>query len=183
MGFAAYNLIAVHGVASGGTGQHWEDMTTPEAKMALRDWYLCEILYCPVCALVRTSVSVLLLKITCTRAYRWIIFVNLAIVWTLTMALFFVLTAQCSPPSYFWNQVDGAVGKCLDPNLVCEVTIIYSIVGAISDFVLAILPVFLLWNIQMPRAIKVVTAVLLGMGFLSVIPYPTRLSSLSFDAC
>lgn len=77
-----------------------------------------------------------------------------------------VATFQCDPPSYFYEQVFGAKGKCLPTNVFPDVTYVHSALGALCDLVFATLPIAMLWDVQLNKRTKAVVALLLGMGFV-----------------
>jgi hypothetical protein len=160
-----YSIIALHGPFYG-TGMHFRDITRSDAAIALRDWYICEVLIGPLSGLVRTSVGIFLLQITPVNIYRIIIYSNLVVVWIMSFVFLFTTMFQCSPVPFFWERVLGLAGTCLDDSVIPNMAIAQSVVNGISDLVLAILPIFLLWNIQMKRQRKVSVAVLLSLGIL-----------------
>jgi hypothetical protein len=156
----------MHGVTNGGTGKHVTQFTIPEAVISLRAWYLCEVLYSPITVAIRTSICVFLLRIATNKVHRWILYVNLGVIWIVSIAFFFVMALQCDPPNYFWEQLLGAKGKCIDINVVPDATIAHSIISALSDWVVGLLPIALLWNVQLNRRTKVTVALLLSMGVM-----------------
>jgi hypothetical protein len=128
---------------------------------------LCEVIYSPVSALIRTSISVFLLRIAQTRLHRWVICITMAAVWTFSVVYFVLVLMQCSPTSFFWRQVLGTdEGHCIDPGIIPAATIAQSVVGAVCDFALALLPAAMLWKVQLNVRTKITVAVLLGMGIL-----------------
>ncbi|KAF3361124.1 hypothetical protein VdG1_00733 [Verticillium dahliae VDG1] len=135
------------------------------AARSLRGWYLCMVLYAPITLTIRASVCVLLLRLATSRAHRWIIWANLAVIAAISAAFFFILVFQCSPPSHFWTQA----------------TTVHSCVSCLSDWCLGLLPVALLWNVKINRRTKGTIAVLLSLGMIAGvvllvrIPYVTRL--------
>ena len=78
------------------------------------------------------------------------------------------MTMQCSPPSYFWRgPVDPtAQGSCLHKDVVPISTVVYSAVSAVSDWMLALLPIAMLWHVRINLQTKIGVAMLLGMGVL-----------------
>jgi outer membrane receptor for Fe3+-dicitrate len=78
------------------------------------------------------------------------------------LAFWFVLTLQCQPVSYFWHRVGS--GRCLDLNTVVNMAYVSSAIAALCDLTLGLLPIFLVWNLQMNQRTKVVLACILGMG-------------------
>ncbi|KAJ4394185.1 hypothetical protein N0V93_003402 [Gnomoniopsis smithogilvyi] len=148
--YTGYSVEAIYGVVYGGAG--------------LKTWYISEILYAPVSAMVRTSVALFLLRVSAVPCHKWIILVNLSAIYVISIVFTFVVTFQCDPPSYFYDQVLGLAGRCMPIEVVPYVTIAHSSVSAVADLVFAWLPIAMLWNVQLNKRTKVVVALLLGMG-------------------
>ncbi|KAL2260159.1 hypothetical protein VTK26DRAFT_5930 [Humicola hyalothermophila] len=133
-------------------------------SIALHSWFLCEVLYALMSALVRTSVAAFLLEVAAARGHRLILYANLAIIWVLCIAYFLIMLFQCNPVSYFWGQVLGQSGSCIAPELVPGATIAHSILSFVTDITLAILPATMLWNVNLDRRTKMIVSTLLGLG-------------------
>lgn len=163
------------GILKGGTGKHATQLTVEETYLGLKTWYISELMYAPLSAMVRTSVALFLLRVASKAIHRWIIYVDLVIVWIMSLVFLFIAAFQCNPPSFFYNQALGAKGQCVDVNLVPSATIVHSIVGAVCDIVFAGLPVAMLWNVQLNKRTKIVVALLLGMGAVAGIALLVRI--------
>lgn len=157
------------GAANGATGKHPTfGYSMDQASRSLKAWYLCMVLYAPITLTIRASVCVILLRLTTTRVHRWIIWINFGIIAAVSVAFFFVLVFQCSPPSYFWRQVYGAEGYCHNKLIVAYSTTVHSCVSALSDWCLGLMPIALLWKVNINRRTKAIIAVLLGLGMMLV---------------
>lgn len=154
------------GIINGGTGKLTEVLTMEEIQEGLFSWYVCEVIYAPTSAMVRTSVAIFLLRVANEPIHRWIIWVNLAVIYIISAVFFFIVIFQCSPPSYFYDQVKGQQGSCVNLNVVPNVTIAHSAIGAACDLVFASLPIVMMWNVQLNKRTKAVIAFLLSMGFV-----------------
>lgn len=76
-----------------------------------------------------------------------------------------MLTLQCHPVSYFWQRVrPTASGTCMDLDSIIAIAYVYSVTATCCDFTLGLLPVFLVWNLQMNARTKAALASILGMG-------------------
>jgi len=153
-------------VTNGATGQEPQDFTVSTAVVSLRAWYLCEVLYAPISAAIRTSIAVFLLRLANTPLHKAIIWVNLILTWILSLAFFLILLLQCLPLDNFWARLRGQPGKCVDHDVVINATIVHSVLSATSDIVLALLPVALLWRVQLDRGTKVSISLLLSLGIV-----------------
>ena len=164
--YTTYSAIVLHGVAQGGTGKHSKELTADGAEIALRAWYLCEVLYAPLSACIRTSIATFLLRLAVKRWHRWIIYIILAITWVVSIGFFVPMVMQCLPPSYFWKQVKGAQGRCIHPAVVPITAVAHGIISAVCDWILGLLPIAVLWDVQINRRTKIVVAILLSMGLV-----------------
>ncbi|KAI3532113.1 integral membrane protein [Colletotrichum abscissum] len=164
LGYTTYGGLVLHGVTHGATGKHLTEVTVDQAAISLRAWYICEVLYSPITLAIRTSICLVLLRLTFIRVHRLVVYTNLVVVWVISTAFCCIVTFQCMPPSYFWRQLYGESGSCHNFNLVAVTTITHSIILAMSDWCMGLLPIVLLWNINLNWRTKAVVATLLGMG-------------------
>lgn len=164
--YTPYGVMAMHGVSAGGTGKPVGTYTAEMAAVSLRAWYLCEVLYSPITICIRVSICLFLLRVAAQKLHRWILIGNIAIISIISVAFFFVMVLQCSPPSFFWKQVLGAEGRCIDPNIVPDATIAHSVISAISDWIVGVLPIAILWGVKINRRTKVTIAFMLSLGIM-----------------
>jgi hypothetical protein len=84
---------------------------------------------------------------------------------TYGIAWFFVLLFQCTPVHYFWTRSYGDTdGSCLSNDVQAGVSYTHSGLSALSDFLMGLLPVWILWGVNMPRRTKITVAGLLAVG-------------------
>lgn len=155
------------GVANGATGKPVSEINSvDEAARSLRAWYLCEVLYAPITLAIRASVCIVLLRIASQKAHRWAIWISFGIIASVSTMFCFVMAFQCSPPSYFWRQLYGEKGSCIDKTVVSTVVYVHSSFSAASDWCLGLLPIALLWNVRINTRTKVIIAFLLSLGMM-----------------
>ncbi|KAI3401680.1 hypothetical protein diail_9344 [Diaporthe ilicicola] len=182
LAYTAYSTVAMWGIIDGGTGRHIADLTLEETLIGLKAWYICEVIYAAISAMVRTSVALFLLRVATEPIHKWVIYANLGIIYVISTVFTFIAIFQCNPPSYFYEQVLGKPGGCMDVNVVPNAVIAHSVIGAVTDLVFAALPVAMLWDVQLNKRTKFVVALLLGMGavagvaLLVRIPFVKRLA-------
>jgi len=83
-----------------------------------------------------------------------------------SIAYIFVMIFQCFPVSYFWTRFLDGSGKCIPATVVADMTYAHGAVSTWSDWTLGILPIFLVWNLNMNPRTKVSVALILGLGAL-----------------
>jgi hypothetical protein len=79
---------------------------------------------------------------------------------------FFLTIFQCHPVRYFWLQFSGLEGACLPAPLVQAISVASAAIMAVVDVVFGVLPIFLIWNLQINRKAKVIAGFLLAIGIV-----------------
>ncbi|KAK4232217.1 integral membrane protein [Podospora fimiseda] len=177
--YTTHSTIALWGITY--SSQEGEEDFLRGENIALHSWFLGEVLYGPLSALIRSSIAVFLLRIATDKTHRRIIHACLGVTWIMTVVYFFLVLFQCSPPSYFYTQVlDPGSGQCLNKDRVPRATIAHSIICAVVDLVLAFLPVAILWNVKLNKRTKIGVATLLSMGLLAGIALIVRVPYVRF---
>lgn len=110
----------------------------------------------------KVSIGYFLLKIVIDRTQKIIIYIALTITVLWGTIFFLVTVLQCKPVSFFWTRTGP--GSCLDIMIIEALTYVYSAFSIISDFTFAILPIFLVWHLQMEKRMKFVLVPILSMG-------------------
>lgn len=123
----------------------------------------------------KVSIGFFLLRVTVAKIQRQIIYGVICTTVVVGIVFLFVTVFECTPVSYFWNRNQN--GRCLNMDVIIGLTYFYSVVNAICDFTFGLLPIFLVWNLQMDRRVKIVLIPILGMGCVSV-EIPTTSPSL-----
>ncbi|KAG8169815.1 hypothetical protein KVR01_000560 [Diaporthe batatas] len=175
LAYTAYSIVAMWGIFDGGTGKHISNLSLEETLVGLKAWYICEVIYAPISAMVRTSVALFLHRVATEALHKWVIWINLAVIYIISLVFTFIAIFQCNPPSYFYEQVLGKPGGCMNINVLPNAVIAHSVIGAVTDLVFAALPVAMLWDVQLNKRTKVVVALLLGMGAVAGIALLVRI--------
>ncbi|KAK8144722.1 hypothetical protein G3M48_005414 [Beauveria asiatica] len=159
-------VVALHAVAGGGIGKHVDSISVAEATVAFRAWFICELLYGPLSAVVRTSILLFLLRLRPSQLDRIVLYACLATIYLFTTVYFFLNLLQCSPPSFFWRQFAEAdlQGSCAHPHMVPKAAIAHSAVSAPSDWVTALMAVKLMRQSMLDSRTKTVVMVFLSLG-------------------
>jgi hypothetical protein len=113
---------------------------------------------------LKFSIGIFLLRIAVVRTHRIIIWFTVAVLELYGFSYFFIFVLQCRPSSYFWTQYTGGKGSCINPNTTVLATYVYSAVSCAADWTLGIIPIFLVWNLQMNARTKFAVAVILALG-------------------
>ncbi|KAK1658099.1 hypothetical protein BDP55DRAFT_683816 [Colletotrichum godetiae] len=168
--YSVYAAVAVHGIVNGGIGRHTSDLDPGSIVIALKVWYTCEILYAFISALIRTSICLFLLRIFnrgTNKLAKKMLQANIALVWVSSLIYLFIVVFQCNPPNYYWAKFEGLQGSCRPAHLVPNATVAHSVIAALSDWVIGILPMWILWQLQMKREKKIRLLCFFGIGVIA----------------
>lgn len=114
----------------------------------------------------------MLLRITVNRIHIVILYITMAINMIAGLIFIFVTIFQCSPVNHFWNRLDQDYGKCMDIGILIDFAYLCSAVAALTDFIIGLLPAFIIWNLHMARRNKIAAGMILSLGCMFVPPSP-----------
>lgn len=86
----------------------------------------------------------------------------LAVLFAIGFGMVFVF--QCSPISHMWTQFAGSKGSCINSKVILVGTYGHSAINAILDLMLAVLPIPIIWKVQLDWRAKVSVLLILGVG-------------------
>ncbi|KAK1586145.1 uncharacterized protein LY79DRAFT_240866 [Colletotrichum navitas] len=172
--YTAYLITLFQGVRYG-TGRHRVDLSQEDNRNALMFWYICELLYIISTCLLKISVGYFLLRVSIRRVHIWII--RLLMLGTILFgtAFFFLVMFQCTPIPTFWEQSPRVPDKCLSNSVVFITTYTASIINCLADWAFAILPLFILWSLSLPKWTRILAVAILC--FAAIGPVATIIQS------
>lgn len=130
-------------------------------------FWLFELLYAYTTILLRCSVAVLLLRICLKRSHKMVIYATMSTVLLFTTLYSFLVIFQCHPVSFYWLRFEaGTQGTCIDPSILPVASFAHSGISAAADWILGLLPVWLLWDVQINLRTKVYVGVVFGFGMM-----------------
>ncbi|KAF1949391.1 hypothetical protein CC80DRAFT_598979 [Byssothecium circinans] len=135
-----------------------------KANLATRLLYVASICF------VKFSILVFYLKIDPRKPTRWAVYFLMAFVFALSIVTFFVLLFVCVPPSLFWHPEQQALHpeKCMKQTTQQVFFNINGVMNIVQDVGIYVLPIPIIWTLQMPRRQKVALATLLSVGLVAV---------------
>ncbi|KAF4500543.1 integral membrane PTH11 [Fusarium agapanthi] len=162
--FTCYATSSTVGVTFG-TGRHHDDLEANQIHTAMMCWWFCYLGYALTMISCKLSIGYFLLRVTTEKIQRWIIYLAMFLTALSCGIFFFVTLFQCHPISYFWNKDQD--GKCIDPSVVIGLAALYSVFAVGSDLVFALLPGWIVWNLQLHKRTKYSLIPLLAMGCIA----------------
>ena len=111
------------------------------------------------------SVLLTLLRIAIAPGYKYAIYIAMFFIVSVALQGVIFILVQCKPISWYWDKSTGT-GSCVSSTAISANTIVTTFVAAATDVFSAILPIVLLWKVQMNLRTKVLACVMLGLGAL-----------------
>lgn len=106
-----------------------------------------------------------------SKAFWWATWLSIGFIVAYSIALTLAPIFGCQPMSAFWDQVDtlrvlsGYTFKCFDEGAD---VLAASIISVVQDFITALLPTFLYWNLQIPVRQKIALFSIFAIGYVVV---------------
>ncbi|KAI0448034.1 hypothetical protein F4803DRAFT_496251 [Xylaria telfairii] len=143
----------------------WRGADVPEFDPSPGRWwfYLAQIFYNPVLALVKTSILVFLLRLGGhRRRVRYFIYGLLTFNGLQAIAVFLVAVFQCIPIEANWDPVAAATAKCIYPSF----HVIVSSITLTTDLLVLIIPFWIFLGLKLPLAarIAIISVFLTGLA-------------------
>lgn len=107
----------------------------------------------------------MLLRVTMEKYQRRLIYICTGITQIYSVVFLFIFIFQCNPIQLFWTKSSGATsGQCIDPTIIVITGYLYLAVTIIFDWTMAILPWFVVRNMQLDLRTRRMIAVVLALG-------------------
>ncbi|CAL8584531.1 hypothetical protein XPA_010122 [Xanthoria parietina] len=117
--------------------------------------------------LTRISICFLLLRIFgVNRTWRLCLWGAGILILVISIPSFIMVFTQCRPYAKAWDPI-GVPGYCWPADNNVKVALYSGTMAVIMDWLLATLPIAMLWNMQISKQRKVGICVLMGLGYFS----------------
>jgi len=122
---------------------------------------------------IKLSIAIFLLRIATEKRYIYTLKISIVIVTTWSLAIFFFEIFQCHPVQAQWDfTIQNS--KCASGDSFVAAAYSISVLTVVTDWMYAIMPIFMIWSIQMTTQKKITIGFVLSLGVLYV-PIPTPL--------
>ncbi|EEU38602.1 uncharacterized protein NECHADRAFT_88487 [Fusarium vanettenii 77-13-4] len=149
--YTSLAIFVFRGTVVGGIGKYTDNLTMQEAIVGMQSWYFGELIYGVLSILVRVSISLYILRICRSRTPKRIIYASLTI----------------------FRSINNK-GSC-ESSRVTTTAIALSAIAGISDWIIALMPAVILWNIRISRRSKIIIIGLTSLGVLAGIAIIIRI--------
>ncbi|KAH8674315.1 hypothetical protein BX600DRAFT_433899 [Xylariales sp. PMI_506] len=161
-----------------GYGLHFSTLNTYQRIGALKYFYLCQITYKTCINLTKTSILLLYLRIFGgVRWFRWLCMVLALIVAMYCIASVTATIFQCTPVPRAFNK--AIPGTCINNGKFWYANAAFSIT---TDIIILIIPMPLVYALQIPRAQKVALVAVFTLGVFVVITSCLRITTINIQA-
>ncbi|KAI1871818.1 hypothetical protein JX265_005804 [Neoarthrinium moseri] len=184
--YTAYSVFCLLGVRYG-LGAHVSDVPLEDHPKALFYKWAGQVVYVIMAALVKFIAGLLLLRLCVGKRWQCITLWTLMIVSAVyTLFYVFIVIFQCQPVEFYWYRYDlsqPVTGKCNGKLLATIPTYISFVISVVSDWILALLPISIVWNAKMDKRSKISVSCVLALGSIASmatiarIPYAKQLLS------
>ncbi|KAI1869656.1 uncharacterized protein JN550_005637 [Neoarthrinium moseri] len=147
-----------------GVGTRDQYLTDDDLQEGKKWFMFFQIFYVLSTVPIKSSICVALIRITTRKLFKWILYgiIFFTIVGCLVTDI--AVLSWCQPISATW---DPSAGSCADKSVIINVSYFISVISILTDWVCAILPAFILWNVQLRYRVKLSVAIVLGLGFVA----------------
>ena len=155
-----------------GLGKHVDDVTPENRIQALKWKWAGQISYVVGSTLIKYVAGLLLLRLFAGQKWqRYSIIVLMVLLGLIQTVYLFIAIFQCTPIPFYWFRYtpDPPVeGQCLSPTLAIVPSYVSIVLGVVGDWYLALLPITLVWRIQMEKKVKISVVGILAIGSMYV---------------
>ncbi|KAL7928929.1 GPCR, PTH11-type [Trichoderma chlorosporum] len=113
---------------------------------------------------IKATIVFTLNRITTNTWHRWGLYAMLFIASVMALIGILATLLYCHPVPAYWNPL---LGTCGDFMIVVRIGYAWTAVGIVTDWTCAILPYFIVRNLQMSSRHKMIVMLILGLGALA----------------
>ncbi|KAJ4859923.1 hypothetical protein T069G_04911 [Trichoderma breve] len=142
--------------------------------LAAEFFVIAQLLYLVAQLAAKISVALVLYRIaTMAPLIRKILIASMVILSIVSVVSIFIFGFQCRPLSVAWGV---GTGTCLPGSTIANTAYAVSAADILFSWLYGLMPIYLLWSVQISMRTKIVVSVLLGFGAVSCIATILRLN-------
>ncbi|KAI0383068.1 hypothetical protein F5Y04DRAFT_251753 [Hypomontagnella monticulosa] len=151
-----------------GAGKRYNHVDVQEIRKVLQMRWAGEICYIVTSLFLKFTVGVFLLRICSRRWHKVTICSMLAVCLVYHIFYAFMTVFQCQPIAFYWGRYTGSTnGTCWSNDLITGSTYAAAGLNAITDWVLGLLPIALVRNLNLSRRSKILVSCTLALGSIA----------------
>ncbi|KAK6209416.1 hypothetical protein LQW54_006269 [Pestalotiopsis sp. IQ-011] len=167
--------------ASLGSHDAREDLTDWNKSAVVMYLVLWQVTHAWPLPFINCSICFSLFRITAEVNYRLLLWGVMFLATVSAMIGFIAVVITCQPIAKNWDpvlQADASIGYCMTGNIT-RLSYYISASSIVTDWACAIIPCFIVWNLQMERRLKISVAGILALGAVASVNTLVRLPYLS----
>ncbi len=161
-----------------GLGRDIWTLSFDNITFVLRLFYMAEVFYLTSTVLTKISILFFYLRVFSSHTFRWVVWAVMSVCTAFFIAFLCSLIFQCSPISYAWTRWDGQhSGRCIN---IGTGIFSHAAINMVLDLVVLILPLPMLYNMQLTYSImgKVHIFIMFSFGLVVTVVSALRLQTL-----
>ncbi|KXH50089.1 hypothetical protein CSAL01_08953 [Colletotrichum salicis] len=166
--FTAYLLTDIAAVLHG-SGYDAVEISPEDRRIALQLFFAGELLYLITTIFLKACVGLLLLSIAIVPLHIWTLRILLCSTFLFGSLYFILVIFQCRPLHVFWDVGPRTPGRCFSTSVVLGCTYTLAILNCFADWAFGILPLLIVWSLQMRLKTKLLVILLLGFASIASI--------------
>ncbi|KAL8341817.1 hypothetical protein RB598_003651 [Gaeumannomyces tritici] len=165
VGLAVTNVPMVYK----GAGRHMEYIPPADLSAALHINFATQPTALIALGIAKLSVGTFLVRVSPSRFYTRFIWILLGVTVLSTGVGTLQIMLQCRPMEFIWNKALPGGGQCIPGDVMVSVAYIGFSVGIATDFIFAVLPIPMLWNVQLNWRVKLAIMGILSLGLFTTV--------------
>ncbi|KAK2049811.1 integral membrane protein [Colletotrichum somersetense] len=165
--FAFANLVSLEGVVIwaiyNGLGKHTNELTLDEYAVQFKLILASGVTWLLGTVFIKMAILWLYTRIFSTARFKRWAHILMGVTGAYGVAFLILFMSRCTPMSQQWNPVPG--GHCRDITIDQIVSVSINI---IVDVAMTVLPMPMLWGLQMPLKNKIAVSAMFGMGLATI---------------
>lgn len=117
---------------------------------------------------VKLSIAIFLLRLAVQKRYTWTLRISIVILVIWSLVIFSIEIFQCTPVQAQWDfRIPNS--RCAPPETFVDGAYSFSVLTVLTDWFYAIIPIPMIWSVQMSVQKKMAVAFVLSLGVLYVL--------------
>ncbi|KAI1180777.1 hypothetical protein F4777DRAFT_172206 [Nemania sp. FL0916] len=165
-----------------GLGRHDKSLSQEDEIGAIKYQALATASYISNMWLIKLSIGLFLFRLAARRRYKYILAASIIVVGIWSLTLFFWDVFQCSPISAQWDYTilaNDPDSHCIPVDQIVSAAYALSALTVLSDWLYALLPIPIIWHVEMTSQAKWSVILVLGLGIFASIATLVRLGFLA----
>ncbi|KAJ2967385.1 hypothetical protein NUW58_g10468 [Xylaria curta] len=167
---------------SSGLGRHNKSLSQYDEIQALKYQALATASYVSNMWLIKLSIGLFLFRLAVRNRYKWILGVSIVVVGIWSLVLFFWNIFQCNPVAAQWDYTilqNDPSSHCVSVDAVVNAAYALSALTILSDWLYALIPIPMIWQVAMTTQAKWSVIIVLSLGIFASVATLIRLAFLA----